>query len=185
MKKYLFLFFIIFVLVGGCAGWKKTSQEPTHAETGAGITVWKIPVLGIGLWGLSDMSGYGTSSIIVHQYNYQTKPQALAPGTPPSPPSMPMPVDYPTVYQSAFDDPTLVIFKNDSFRKVKIEIDGNAPISLDPYGATTDLHLNFGPHRAKITTIKNTYFGEKEMVVYRNFRVDLYGRSQIFTLTSY
>ena len=42
----------IFVsLFSGCAGLEKTKEEPVHTERGAGITLWKIPIIGFGSWG--------------------------------------------------------------------------------------------------------------------------------------
>src|SRR3989338_1202528 len=94
----------------GCAGIRQTAKEPVHAESGGGITVWKIPLVGFGEWG-----NYGGQApqIIVHKYDYHAKPPALSPGTTPLP-SAPFLADYQTIYDSSFDDPSLVIFKNDS-----------------------------------------------------------------------
>lgn len=45
---------IIIIMTASCAGLQKTSEEPIHAEKGTGITIWKIPVLGIGSWGKEE-----------------------------------------------------------------------------------------------------------------------------------
>lgn len=183
MKVFSFLFLVISLLVTGCAttGAQKTAQEPLHTETGVGITIWKIPIIGVGGWG-SNIDG-GVSSVIVHQYDYQARPPALAPGTPPSPPWMPSAVDYKTVYQSAWDDPTLIIFKNDSYRKIRIEIDGQKPVVLEPYGATSDLHLGIGDHPVRITIEKPTAaHGTWKVMRFSKIYIRPEGRSQIINL---
>lgn len=166
---YLFLF-------SGCAGARKTAQEPIHAETGGGITIWKIPIIGFGGWGNG-----GTPDIIVYQYNYQTKPQTTPPLL-----NMPSPVDYPTIYSSAWDDPSLVIFKNESYRRVKVQIDKQKPITLEPYGATTDLHLNIGEHNVRVAIEKPTAaHGIWEDVRFFPIHISPAGRSQIFHIYDY
>ena len=45
------LLLMTLLMMSGCAGLRQTAKEPVHAETGAGITVWKIPVLGFDEWG--------------------------------------------------------------------------------------------------------------------------------------
>jgi hypothetical protein len=60
------------------------------------------------------------------------------------------------IYNSSWDDPVLVIFKNDSYRKVIIEIDGQKPIILRAYGATADLCLGVGERRARLVIEKPT-----------------------------
>lgn len=165
---YLFFF-------SGCAGARKTAQEPLHAEQGAGITIWKIPIVGFGGWG----SG-GTPDIIIHQYNYQAKPQ-IAPTETPSSLNMPAPVDYPTIYGSAWDDPSLVIFKNESYRRVKVQIDKQKPIVLESYSATADLHLDRGEHNIRIAIEKPTAaHGIWEEIQFLTIHISPSGRSQIF-----
>jgi len=177
---------LLIIFLSGCAsvvgpktGFQKTTEEPLHAESGAGITIWKIPIIGIGGWGLN--AGGGLPSVIVHQYSYQAQPPALPYGTPPTPPWVgPIPVDYQTIYQSAWDDPTLVVFKNDSYRKVRIEIDGQRPIVLSPYGATSDIHLGLGEHRVRLTIEKPTRaHGTLEVVKFFKIRISPCSRSRI------
>lgn len=122
----------------------------------------------------------GMPSVIIHQYNYQAQPPALAPGTPPNPPWT-GPVDYPTIYNSAWDDPTLVIFKNDCYRKIRVEIDGQKTIVLGPYGATADLHLGVGQHRVRVVIEKPTAT-QGTLEVLRFFQISIWpeGQSQIF-----
>lgn len=175
---YILITVIIFVVIYfsyGCAGARKTAQEPLHAESGAGITIWKIPIIGFGGWGTG-----GTPDIIVYQYNYQAKPQTTSQGTMLSP-GMPPPVDYPTIYNSAWDDPSLVIFKNESYRRVKIQIDKQRPITLEPYGATADLHLDRGEHNIRIAIEKPTAaHGIWEEIQFLTVYIRPDGRSQIF-----
>jgi hypothetical protein len=101
---------VIFFSLSGCVGvrhqtgFQKTTNEPLHAESGTGITVWKIPILGIGNWG--DFWGQSqVPSVIVHRYDYTAQPRALAPGAPPLPPSStgPPPVDYQTIAHGTWE----------------------------------------------------------------------------------
>ena len=127
-------------------------------------------------------AGYGKMpDIIVYKYDYQAKPPALSPGTMPLPGPPPL-ADYQTVYDSSFDDPSLVIFKNDSYRKVRIWIDkGKQPIILEPYGATSDLHLGVGEHLVRVaiekpTAVHGIWTVNQEFTVY----VHPEGEAQIF-----
>ena len=126
-------------------------------------------------------------SVIVYRYDYQAKPPALAPGTPPTPPwARPIPVDYQTIYQSTWDDPTLVVFKNDSYRKVWVEIDGQRPIVLQPYSATANLYLGVGEHQVRITIEKPTAaHGTWKLIQFFKINISPYGRSQIFHIYDY
>jgi len=183
----IWIMIILIIFLTSCAtGAKKTAQEPFHAESGAGITIWKIPIVGIGAWG-QDSWGSGAPSVIVHKYNYQAQPPALAPGAPPSlPDKAPGIVDYQTIYGSAWDDPTLVIFKNDSYRKIRIGIDGQRPIVLAPYGATADLHLGVGEHRARLIIEKPTAaHGAFEVIRFLPISIRPEGQAQIFHLYDY
>lgn len=177
-KQYpIFVFLSLVILFGCAAGAQKTVQEPVYAENGFGVTIWKIPILGLGGWGNS--SGQAPS-VIVHKYDYQVKPLALATGTPPNLGTAP-PVDYQTTYESAWNDPTLVIFKNDSYRRVRIEINGRRPIILEAYGATADLHLGIGEHRVRVTIEKPTATqGALELVRFFSIFIRPESRSQIF-----
>lgn len=119
-------------------------------------------------------------TVVVHWYDYQAKPPALAPGTPPAPPTALEPVNYQTVYDSGWDDPTLVIFRNDSYRKVRIEINGQQPIVLEARGITPDLHFGLGEHRVRIVTEKPTAaHGIMEVVRFCTVYIRPEGRSQI------
>lgn len=172
MRRIILL--IVLLLLSSCAGLQKTSEEPVHAEYGTGITIWKIPVIGFGSWGGSG----GVPDVIIHKYDYQARPPALAPGTPPGPPTAPPAVDYSTIYSSSFDDPSLVVFKNDSYRKVKIEINDQKPIVLDPYGATANLHLGLGKHKVKIVIEKpTTAHGTWEVTRFFTIYISPEGRS--------
>jgi len=186
---YCIVVIILFVILSsGCAtGAKKNSQKPLHAESGVGVTIWKVPIFGIGFWGQDSWWGSGMSSVIVHQYNYRAQPQPAPPGTPPLPPTaMPPAADYPTIYGSSWDDPTLVIFKNNSYRKTKIEINGQKPIVLEPYGATANLHLDIGEHPVRLTIEKPTAsHGTWEVVRFFPIYIRPEGRSQIFYLYDY
>ncbi len=174
------IFWVIFALIitlitifsSGCAGIRHTTEAPKTAQ-----------VLGFGGWG--GTAG-GMSSVIVHKYDYQVRPPALAPGTPATPPWLPPAVDYPTIYQLAWDDPSLVIFKNDSYRRVRIEIDDKKSIVLGPYGATSNLHLGIGDHPVRITIEKPTAnHGAWEMVRFLKVYIRPEGRSQIFHIYDY
>lgn len=102
--------------------------------------------------------------VVIYKYDYRTKPNY-----------------HQTVYDSGFDDPSLVVFKNNSYRKVKVEVDGKKAIILEPYGDTPDIHLNIGKHRIKISIQKPTaVFGIWETT--RRFTIHIHpeGRSQIF-----
>lgn len=176
------IFFLFLLFLSGCAGLQKTANEPVHAEYGAGITIWKIPIIGFGSWGSSGE----VPDVIIHKYDYQARPPALAPGTPPGTPIAPPVVDYSTIYSSAFDDPSLVIFKNDSYRKVRIEIDAQKPILLDPYGATANLHLGPGEHKVKIVIEKPTIaHGTWEVTRFFTIYISPERRSQIFHIYDY
>lgn len=171
---------LIIYLFSGCAGARKTAQEPLHAEQGGGITIWKIPIIGFGSWGVG-----GTPNIIIYQYNYQAKPQVAPPGTPLST-TAPAPVDYQTIYGSSWDDPSLVIFKNESYRRIKIQIDKQKPIALEPYGATADIHLGRGEHNVRIAIEKPTAaHGIWEEIQFLTINISPSGRSQIFHIYDY
>jgi len=193
VKKF-FLFLIL--AMAGCVGVRhqtgldKTTNEPLHAESGAAITLWKIPLVGIGGWGNETASGwfgYGAPSIIVHQYDYQAQSQATPPGTPPTPPttnSSPS-VDYKTNYETAFDDPTLVIFANQSYRVIRIRIGDEPEIRLGPYRATTNLHLAPGEYNIRKTVEKPVKLGQGaifDWVTFLRISVTLNGHSQIIYL---
>lgn len=147
----------------------------------------KILFLGLGLLAVAGLSGCATTGmpgVVVHKYDYQAKPPAgQAPGAPPSPPSsQPAAVDYQTIYGSAFDDPSLVIFKNDSYRKVKIDIGGQKkPIVLEPYGATTNLYLGLGSHSVRVIIEKPTaVHGTWRVVQFFTIYIRPEGKAQIF-----
>lgn len=167
-----------FLLVG-CAVYRpvtppKTDQPSVSplAEAGVGVTIWKVPVVGIGAWGM------GAAPVaIVYQYNYQAVPKPTVSGIPVDPPGPPQPVVPPTgeqlkeqppaatptaalpppvplqtVYPSApFDDPSLVIFQNASDRKTfLVSIDGKPEFKLEPRRITPNLYLNEGDHQVRI-----------------------------------
>lgn len=151
----------------------KTTGEPPYTDSGFGVTIWKIPVVGIGGWGSGQ-----APSVIIHKYEYQTQP--APPGAPPPPPAAPPGVNYPTVYPSAFDDPTLVIFQNRTYWTVRIEIDGNPPIRLAGYQASANLYLGPGDHRVRAVIEKPTQVhGTLEVVRIFQIQIRPEGRSQI------
>lgn len=177
------LLLVIILLSFGCAtGAKKTAEEPLHAELGAGITIWKVPILGFGGWG-GDSYGR-VPDIIIHRYDYTVKPPPTPPGAPPTPPTaIPPAADYQTIYSSVYDDPSLVIFNNKSYRNIKITIDGQSPIRLEPYRSTSNLHLGQGDHRTVIE-IERPTAAHGIWTTTRSFtiRVRPEGRSQIFDI---
>lgn len=134
------------------------------------------------------LAGCATSPpVIVHRYDYATPPAGLAPGTPPSPPgTQPAGQNYQKIYGSSFDDPSLVIFKNDSYRKVKIDISGSGqkgPIVLEAYQATSNLYLGLGDHQVRILIEKPTAaHGTWQVVQFFTIRIQPEGKSQIFNI---
>ncbi|MDP3015400.1 MAG: hypothetical protein Q8N28_03280 [bacterium] len=128
-----------------------------------------------------------TPLVIIHKYDYQAQPQPTPPGAPPLPPGYgPPPIDYQTIYQSAWDNFTLVIFKNDSYRRVRIEIAGQKPIVLAAYGATADLHFGVGEHRVRVIIEKPTASHSIwEIVRFFKIYIRPEGRSQIFHIYDY
>jgi hypothetical protein len=106
----------------------------------------------------ADMDSWvQTPSIIVHRYDYQVQPPALAPGAPPNPPDKaPEIVDYRTVYSglsgSDWRDPTLFIIINESYRARRISIDGQPEFRLTGYQASSDISLPIGEHRIRVVT---------------------------------
>ena len=132
-------------------------------------------------------SGYNMPLIIIHKYDYEAKPPALTPGTPPLPPSVsiPPPVAYKTSYESAWDDPTLVVFVNQSYRVVRIQIGDEPEIRLAPYQATANLHLAPGEYNIRKTVEKPVKLGQGavfDWVTFFKLNVTLNGRSQIINL---
>jgi len=140
-------------------------------------------------------SGYGVPSIVVHQYNYQVQPPALAPDTPPSSPlikmtdlpSLPVSsVNYKTIYESSFDDPTMVVFVNRSWRPMRVQIDDEPEFPLGPYQATTNIHLPPGEHLIRKTVERPTKLGGAifDWVTFTriNINIALNGRSQVIYL---
>ena len=141
--------------------------------------------------------------ITVHRYGVggAIQPPPAPPGTPPTPPVaiaaaapitqagvvLPPAPPYPTVYGSAWDDPTLVVIRNDSSSFVRIKIDGSKEeIRLAPYQATADLHLDVGEHRLRITVERPTAaFGTKTVERIQNIIIRPDGRSQIVSVYSY
>ncbi len=175
----------VVLLAAGCAtaGDKPPAITP-HAEAGVGITVWKIPVAGFGLW---FPPGYGAagSQVVIHQYSYQAVPPTTQAGIPVEPPGPPTPVPYQTVYQAApFDDPTLVIFQNGSDRVTfRIQVDDREPITLGPRQVSANLHLDMGDHQVKVSGTLPTFFGSKDIPERKvPLRIDSRGRSQIIHL---
>jgi hypothetical protein len=134
------------------------------------------------------LSGCATTTpIMVHKYDYANPPAGLAPGTPPSPPgTQSAGQNYQKIYGSGFDDPSLVIFKNDSYRTVKIDISGSGqkgPIILEAYQATPNLHLGLGDHSVRILIEKPTAAHDTWQVIqFFTISIRPEGRSQIFRI---
>ncbi len=128
--------------------------------------------------------------IVVHQYGAQTQPPPSPPGTPPTPPSVdpktgvavpPTPVSYQTVYRRV-NDPTIRVFTNQSPNTVRLQIDGEKEIRLEPYQSTADISLKPGEHRVRTTLERPTAnFGTLEVVRSTTFvvRPEDYGWQQI------
>lgn len=191
MKRFLSISVLILILATGCAttGGKKTEQQNSlSTESGIGITVWKIPIIGVGFWGWWDQWwGPGVSRVVVHKYDYQARPPALPYGTPPSPPTAPPPTRIPVMpkeqsLQSSWDDPSIVVFKNGLPFETELEIDGGKiAYNLEPYGITPDIPLPIGRHKVKFVIKKPTATYDTWKVV-RFLEIDIRpeGRSQIF-----
>ncbi|MEK7162944.1 MAG: hypothetical protein AAB696_01515 [Patescibacteria group bacterium] len=93
-------------------------------------------------------------------------------------------VNYQTIYGSAWDDPTLVIFKNDSYRKVRIEIDGQKPIILNSYSATANLYFGIGEHQVRLVIEKPTAaHGTWEVIRFLKISIQPWNRSQIISFS--
>lgn len=126
-----------------------TAEEPLHAESGVGVTIWKFPIVGIGGWGF----GAGrVPEVVVYNYNYQAVPSPATPsGIPVQPPGPPQPVPYGTIYPAApSDDPTRVIFVSGSDRAtLRLRVQGQPEIVLPPRGASADIQLGPGEHKVE------------------------------------
>ncbi len=135
------------------------------------------------------ISSYDMPLIIIHKYDYQAQPTPAAPGTPPLPPNAsvpPPPVAYKTVYEGTFDDPTLVVFVNQSYRVVRIQIGDEPEIKLGPYQATANLHLAPGEYNIRKTVEKPVRLGQGavfDWVTFSKLNVTLNGRSQVIYLS--
>lgn len=184
-----FVIAVLALALAGCAVWPgagETAKTPLHAESGIGVTVGKVPVLGVGVWGSQSSS----PGIVIHQYSYQASPTPTTPsGIPAQPPGPPQPVPYETVYQptfppGAFDDPTLVVFQNASERAtLTVAVSGQAPITLAPGQSTASLHLDMGEHGVVITGTVPTGLGPRALPKQeRMIRIDPRGRAQIIPL---
>lgn len=107
--------------------------------------------------------------IIVHKYDYSR--ELISP------------------YGSTFDDPALVVFKNESYYRARIEILKQKPIILEPYTATSDILLPFGNHRVRVVIEKPTNApgagGKVDIQKFLNIHVRPEGRSQIIYIYDY
>ena len=145
------------------------------------------------LYGCTAMGGWSqVPSVVVHRYDYQAQPPALSPGTPPSPPTEDGPaiVDYRTVYQessgSNWNDPTLVVFKNEGYLAKRLSIDGQPEIRLAGYQATADIHLAVGGHRVRVVVEKPTRaHGTLEVVRFIPISVRPEGWAKVIPLYDY
>lgn len=187
--------FLAMVFLAGCAGYRpaagarETMKEPLHADTGIGVTVWKIPLFGVGGWGFSPLGYYGGLPVIQYNYNYQAVPPIVPQGGVPAHPPGPLaPVGYNAIYPPRpFDDPTLVIFKNASERAtLTVSVDEREPITLAPGQATANMNFDVGDHQARVrggvpTTLGPRQISEKLF----QLRIDPRGRAQIIYLSEY
>lgn len=186
--------FLAMVFLAGCAGYRpaagarETMKEPLHADAGIGVTVWKIPLIGVGGWGLSSFGHYGGLPVIEYKYNYQAVPPIVPQGgVPAHPPGPPAPLGYSAYPARPFDDPTLVIFRNASDRAtLMVTVDGREPITLAPGQVTTNLNLDIGDHQARVRGEVPTILGLRP-IPERVFqlRIDPRGRAQIIYLSEY
>ena len=126
--------------------------------------------------------------VIVHRYDYSIPPAGLSPGTPPSPPhTRSAAPNRQKIYESSFDNSSLVIFKNDSYQKVKIDIDGGRhkkpkkPIVLEAYQATPDLRFDEGSYKVRILIERLVADKSVWRLAHRfTFQIRPEGRTQIF-----
>lgn len=188
MERYsiLIIFLVAGLLFSGCSeGFKKTANEPLHAESGIGITIWKVPALGIGTWGGAGiLSSQRVPALIIRPYDYtQETPPPTPPGAPP-PPVIPSPseeapsatspstssatesrsIPYPTVYSAApFDDPTLLVVLNRTPHEMKFWINNELPLPLPPYGSTADIRLAIGTHMMAGVLVRKTAMGDMDI----------------------
>ncbi|MBI2055479.1 MAG: hypothetical protein HYT42_01160 [Candidatus Sungbacteria bacterium] len=178
------------LFLGGCAGFRSTEgakatlKEPLHAPAGVAVTIWKIPIAGVGLWGL--LGSDPPPPLEIHQYNYQAAPPQPQAGVPIQPPSPPQPVPYQTVYPaSPFNDPTLVIFTNASDRATfEVSIDGGAAIVLAPRTVSANINLDVGDHTVRVRGTIPTHFGPRPVPEYtRVIRVEARGGYQSIVLS--
>lgn len=191
MKQILFVFSLLAgALLAGCGNMSVGGHPFLGFESEKDKDGKPVPAFG--------------TVITVHQYGVggQVQPPPSPPGTPPTPPVamaavapatpvagviLPPKPSYQTVYKSAWDDPTLVIVRNDSARFVRIKIGATKEeIRLAPYQATADLHLDVGEHRLRITIERPTAsFGMKTVERFASVFVRPDGRSQIVSIYDY
>ncbi len=99
--------------------------------------------------------------VIIYKYDYRVKPPALAPGESPPPPGIPPVADYPTKYPGQFEDPSLVIFRNNlSSLPVWFRIDKGPEFKLEPDEITADKHFGRGKHIVRVKIKIPTGLGE-------------------------
>lgn len=190
------IFFLLAAFaVASCAGYRpaagvrETIKEPLHAESGIGVTIWKVPVVGVGGWGLSSFGHYGGLPVIQYNYNYQAVPPVVPQGEVPAhPPGPPSPVGHQVIYPPRpFDDPTLVIFKNVSERAtLTVSVDEREPITIAPGQATANMNFDVGDHQARVRGGVPTTLGLRQIPekVFQ-LRIDPRGRAQIIYLSEY
>jgi hypothetical protein len=100
---------------------------------------------------------------------------AHAPGRPP--------VASPMVYGVGQDDPSLVIFRHRTNRRVRIEMDGDPPIVVEPRGVSKNVHLGLGEHGVRVIVEKPTaYHGVWEVVRFWTIVIRPEGGRQIFEI---
>lgn len=177
---------IALVFSTGCAMIPQTVERPpVTTDSGTGITIWKVPILGLGSWGI--FGGY-SGPTIVNNYSYQAIPPPVTPGSnmPVGPPGPPLPVLYQTLYPTRpFSDPTLVVFRNGSERAMlRLSIDGNQEeIVLQPGEATPDIHLDIGDHNVRVRAEVPTALGMRRAPdQFLVFRIHPRGTAQIVYL---
>lgn len=182
--------FLATAFLAGCAGYRpaagarETMKEPLHTEAGIGVTVWKVPVIGVGGWGFGGYS-LGGPPVVVNRYDYPSIPPRTSGGMPVEPPP---PLMYQTVYPPApFEDPTLVVMKNTSYRAILWwSIDGGKETILLPGQITADIRVDVGDHTIRYRGEVLTGLGPRQ-IPERVFplRIDPRGRAQFIHLSEY
>lgn len=117
---------------------------------------------GLLIAGLAGCATSGVPEVIVRHYDYRVKP----PETP---------------YESTFDDPSLVVFKSQTYRRIRIEINGQTPITIEAYDASPNIHLRIGDYPVRVIIEKPTaVHGTWQVIQFFTIHIRPEGRAQIF-----